>query len=214
VLLADQLFFLAYSDRTGRSRLHPRATGLGLAAGLLAELMLARRIAVFDGGVHVVSREPPGDALTHDVLDLLLTQGRHRDLRTWLAFLGQDAADRVGGRLARADALTEVRRRGLRRTQTVYLPSSDERRRNAAAWEPVRLAEVLLHRRAMTESDAVLTGLMAATGLTRHVLWDPERHRPAVAWIATVVDSLPDDLHELVTATEAAVGAAVAAGRR
>lgn len=213
MLLADQLFFLAYEDLTGRSRLHPRAIGLGLAAGLLAELLLAGRIAVFQGGVYVVNREPPGDALAHDVLDLLLAQGPH-DLRTWLAFLGRDAADRVGGRLARAGALTEARRRGLRRTRTVYLPSSDERRRNAGAWQPVRLAELLVRRQPLTAPDAVLAGLMAATGLTRQVLWDPGRHRPGVAWLAEVVASLPDDLHELVTETEAAVGAAVAAGRR
>ena len=44
-VLADQFFLIAHEDRTGRSRLHPRATGLGLAAALLGELMLTGRAA-------------------------------------------------------------------------------------------------------------------------------------------------------------------------
>jgi hypothetical protein len=34
-VLADQFYLIAHEDRTGRSRLHPRATGIGLAASLL-----------------------------------------------------------------------------------------------------------------------------------------------------------------------------------
>src|SRR5215470_10146321 len=77
-LLADEFFLIAHEERSGRSRLHPRATGLGLAAGLLGELILLERVQVYRGELAVVSREPPGDALQHNVLDLLIVQRQHR----------------------------------------------------------------------------------------------------------------------------------------
>src|ERR1041384_1529675 len=79
-LLADQFFLIAHEDRSGRSRLHPRATGLGLAAALLGELMLSDRLRVFEGELDGVSREPPRDALSHNNLDLLIAQPQHREL--------------------------------------------------------------------------------------------------------------------------------------
>ena len=57
--MADQYFLIAHEDRTGRSRLHPRATGLGLAAGLLGELMLEGRVRIIEGVLLFVSRQPP-----------------------------------------------------------------------------------------------------------------------------------------------------------
>jgi hypothetical protein len=212
-VLADQFFLIAHEDRTGRSRLHPRATGLGLAAGLLGELMVNDRVRVFEGDLYVVSREPPGDALAHDVLDLLIAQPQHRDLRTWLAFLAQDAEVKVGERLLRAGVVEPVTRRKLLSTQTLYMPMSSDQR-NVAAWAPVRLADILVHRRAMNITDRVLAGLVVATGLTRYVLWDFTAHQQGLAHLPAVLSSLPDDLRQLVEHTEASVGSVLAAGRR
>ena len=39
--LADDLYLVAHHELTGRPHLQPRAAGLGLAGGLLAELMLS-----------------------------------------------------------------------------------------------------------------------------------------------------------------------------
>jgi hypothetical protein len=212
-VLADQFFLIAHEDRTGRSRLHPRAVGLGLAAALLGELMVGERITAFEGDVYVVSRNPPGDPLTHDLLDLLIAQPQHRELRTWLAFLAQDAAIKVGERLIRAGVLEPVTRRKLRGSETLYLPMSSDQR-NFAAWAPVRLADILVHRRAMNMSDRVLAGLVVATGLTRQVLWDVDAHREGLNHLPTVIGSLPDGLRQLVEHTEAMVGSVLAAGRR
>jgi hypothetical protein len=212
-LLADQFFLIAHEDRTGRSRLHPRATGLGLAAALIGELMLLRRVRVAGGELGVVNRDPPGDSLAHNVLDLLVAQPQHRELRTWLAFLAQDATVRVGERLLRAGVLEPVTRRKFISTQTLYVPMSPDQR-NAAAWAPVRLANVLVQGRRLDLSDRALAGLIHATGLTRHVLWDIAAHRPGVANLYTVVEFLPADLRELVEHTEALVGSVLAAGRR
>src|SRR3954465_3853731 len=101
-MLANSYSLIAPDDRTGRSRLHPRATGLGLAAALLGELMLFGRLRAMTGDLYVVSQEPPGDSLSHTLLDLLLAQPQHKEIRTWLAYLSQEAADQVGERLLRA----------------------------------------------------------------------------------------------------------------
>jgi Golgi phosphoprotein 3 (GPP34) len=212
-VLADQFFLIAHEDRTGRSRLHPRATGLGLAAALLGELMLEGRVRVFDGDLHVVSRQPPRDALTHDILDLLIAQPQHTEVRTWLAFLSQDAAVKVGERLMRSGAVEPVTRRKMLSTQTLYMPNN-EAQRNAAAWAPMRLANLLVRGLEMSTSDRVLAGLVAATGLTRHVLWDFEVHRQAMLLLPSAVASLPGDLRELIEYTEASVGSVLTVGRR
>jgi hypothetical protein len=212
--LGDQFFLIAHEDRTGRSRLHPRATALGLAAALIGELMLLNRIRVAGGELRVVSREPPGDALAHTVLDLLLAQPQHREVRTWLAFLAQEAAIGVGERLLRAGVVESVTRRRLLGAQTtVYMPTSPDQR-NAAAWAPARLANLLVQGRSMDVADRTLAGLVLATGLTRHVLWDVTAHRPGITHLYAVVESLPAELRELVEQAEASVGSVLAAGRR
>ena len=212
-MLADQYFLIAHEDRTGRSRLHPRATGLGLAAALIGELILEGRVGVADGDLVILDRHPPADALAHDILDLLVAQSRHRDVRTWLAFLSQDSAARVGERLMRVGAVEPVVRRRMLSTQTLYMPNSAEQR-NAAAWAPARLANLLVRGIEMSVSDRILVGIIAATGLTRHVLYDFEMHRQAFQSLPNAVESLPSDLRELVEYTEASVGSVLTVGRR
>jgi hypothetical protein len=213
-VLADQYFLIAHEDRTGRSRLHPRATGLGLAAGLLGELVLEGRIGVTDGDLVILDRHPPTDALAHDILDLLIAQPSHREVRVWLQFLAQDAAVRVGERLMRFGAVEPVtRRKMLGSTTTLYMPNNAAQR-NAAAWAPARLANLLVRGMAMSVSDRMLAGLVAATGLTRHVLYDYDMHRDAFHSLTDAIVSLPGDLRELIEYTESTVGSALTVGRR
>jgi len=212
-VLADQYFLIAHEDRTGRSRLHPRATGLGLAAALIGELVLEGRLELIDGDLHIIDRRPPGDALAHDILSLLIAQPQHREVRTWLAYLSQDAAIRVGERLIRVGAVEPVTRRKMLSTQTLYMPNSAEQR-NAAAWAAGRLANLLVRGIEMSVGDRVLAGLVAATGLTRHVLYDFQLHRQAFLQLPSAVGSLPGNLRELIEYTEASVGSVLTAGRR
>jgi hypothetical protein len=212
--LADQFFLIAHEDRSGRPRLHPRATGLGLAAALIGELMLLRRVSVYEGELHVINRETPGDVLAHNVLDLLVAQQQHRDLHIWLAYLAQEAALKVGERLLRAGAVEPVVRRKLMGSQqTHYMPMNADQR-NAAVWTGVRLANLLVQNSGMDVTDRTLAGLVHATGLTRYVLWDFPLHRPGVSNLYGIVDSLPAELRELVEHTQVSVGSVLAAGRR
>jgi hypothetical protein len=59
----------------------------------------------------------------------------------------------------------------------------------------------------MTAQDAVLCGVVDATDLTRHVLWDGDAR--SFQYLAWVISSLPPALRELVAQTHAAVGNAV-----
>ncbi|MEU4694224.1 GPP34 family phosphoprotein [Actinoplanes sp. NPDC023714] len=213
-VLADQYYLIAHEDRTGRSRLHPRATGLGLAAALLSELVLEGRIGVADGELFIVDRHPPRDALSHDVLDLLSAQSQHTDVRTWLAFLSQDAALRVAERLMRVGAVEMVtRRRMLGSTQTLYMPNT-ARQRNAAAWASTRIANILVRGMDLNLSDRMLVGLVVATGLTRHVMYGFEMYPHIYHALPSMIASLPNDLREIVECTEQSVGTALAVGRR
>jgi hypothetical protein len=205
VLLADELFCIAHDDRTGRCRLHPRVLGIGLAAGLLGELVLFERVDVRDGGLSVVRRDPPPDAAAHATLALLLAQPQHRDVRTWLAFLAETSVETVAGRLVLAGLWRRQEHRRLARTRISYLPTDA----NAVVWRAMRLARVLTSGASVSVPDAVLAGLIAVTGLTEVVLWQPEVREAGRARIAAEVGGLPWPLYHLLAFTEAAVGDAV-----
>jgi hypothetical protein len=207
--VADQLFFVAHDDRYGRPRLHQRAVALGLAGALLGELVLLGRVDVFDGTVYVVRREPPHDALAHSILSLLVSQPQHRDVRTWLSFLAESAIDDVARRLVLAGLVREHRQRRLVGSKVGYLPTDA----NLAAWQPIRLERLLNGRYQMSPKDGLLVGLVAATGLTRHVLWDTGRSAAGFNYLPHVLAGLPGPLHALVSFTEMAVGQTVLAPR-
>ena len=78
----------------------------------------------------------------------------------------------------------------------------------------MRLANLLVRGLDMSVSDRFLAGLVAATGLTRHVLWDFEAHRHALLLLPNTIASLPSDLRELIEYTEASVGSVLTVGRR
>jgi hypothetical protein len=205
VPLADELFLIAHDDTTGRPRLHARAAELGLAGALLGELVLDGRITFHDGRLTVVDRRTPDDALAHLVLDQLIAEPQYRTVRIWLAFLAGESVDAVGQRLERAGQVNRTRRRWGRAVRYVPVDAS------AAAWPGHRLRLVLLRGEPLAGTDALLAGLVAATGLSSLVLWDA----PASShqYLASLVAALPPPLRDLVAHLEAAVGDAVLSHR-
>ncbi|MEV6810947.1 GPP34 family phosphoprotein [Micromonospora sp. NPDC051296] len=206
MLIADEFFLIAHNDTRGKAKLHPAAAGLGLAGGLLGELILYGHITVTSGQVTVIDRRPPADALAHTVLDQLIGEAQHQAVRTWLSFLAQTAVTSVGERLARAGVLRRQENRRLLRTTVTYLPID----LNVAAWPATRLRAVLERAEPPSVPDALLLGLVAAAGLTREVLWSagPRAHHR----LNLIIPALPAPLKELVAHTESAVGAAVLRG--
>lgn len=120
VPLADELLLLAHHELTGRPRLRRAALGRGLAAGLIAELMLTAHVTLQDYTlVAAGSLSPPADVLAHSVLDHLHRELSPLPLPAWLEFLAWDASTNIGGRLARAGHGQHLPQRLLRRERWI-----------------------------------------------------------------------------------------------
>jgi hypothetical protein len=205
MMLADELFCIAHDDRTGRCRLHPRVLGLGLAAGLLGELVLWGRLDVRDGQVRVLRGDPPADALAHATVELLVAQPQYRDVAVWLAFLAETSVESVARRLTVAGVWRAVEQRRWGRTRIGRVPVDG----NAVVWRSMRLARLLTSGGPMTVPDVVLAGLVQATGLTDVVLWQPATREVGRARVDHAVGGLPWPLYHLVAHAQAAIGDAV-----
>lgn len=206
MLLADRLFLLMHDEYTGRSRLAPSATALGLAAGLIGELVLDQRLVVDgDGDLLAIGREWVADPVGNEVLGLVIGSPQHRAVRDWLRFLARSSVESVGARLARSGDVRQARRSRLLGGGSVW-PAVDP---NRAAWESVALANQLCAASGWLElSDRAVAGLVSACGLTGHVLWDVH-HEIGRRRLPVVLDGLPDPLRHLVVSATAAVGEAV-----
>jgi hypothetical protein len=207
MLLADDFFLIAHDDRDGRSRLSPRVVELGLAGAMLGELVLEQRILVEGPRLRVLSREPPHDPLAHTNLATMVAEAQHREVRTWLLFLGRTAVEAVGQRLARVGLVEQVQVRRLLRSETRWLPTDV----NLPTGRVVRLRRLLTGPDAMRVADATLAGLAEATGLTGHVLW--ERDPGGVRRLQLEITTLPPPLRDLILQVESAVGDAVLSQR-
>jgi hypothetical protein len=202
LLLADDFFFAAHDDITGKSRLSERAGGLGLAAALLGELVLFRKIIILNGEAIVVDRRPLRDAVANIVLGELLREPAACAVRDWLRFLGRNACGLVAQRMERAGLVRIAETRRLRKS--IAYPPIDM---NTSAWPTVRLAQKLTRRESLSLPDTVLAGLMSATGLDGYLRSeaDAEIHH----YLEYLVAHLPPPLRALVAETEAAIGDAV-----
>jgi hypothetical protein len=206
-LLADDLFLMAHSDRTGRPLLQPRAVGLGLAGALLAELTLQGRVRVFPGGVMVTDRSPPAEELALRVLRALLGEHEQLPAQTWLLFLGRSAAQDVAGRLERSGYLIQGRARRLWRSPPRWVPVNAD-----WAFAPVaRVQAALRSPRPGAVEGVTLAGLADACGLGAYLsLYLPPDARRR---LDEAVGQLGRGLQEVIAQTRAAVDSAVLAHR-
>lgn len=210
MLLADEYFFVALDDRTGRPRLSPKVFALGVAGALLGELALEERVGVDgDHNLRVPRRRqaPPADALAHQTLDHLMAEPNILPVRTWLGFLAQRATDQVAERLWRAGYIRCEQVRRLFRTETIYPPVDI----NTAYGPTAMLSNDLRTGRPMTWQQAALAGLVVATGLESHILYTADAD--ARAYLKHILGQLFPTLHALVVHLQAAVGDAVLTGR-
>lgn len=93
--LADDIYLLAHHEVSGRPFLQPRATGLGLAGGLLAELALIGAVRVAGESIAATDRVRPQDGLTRAVQVQVLRERPRPRAMDWLAFLAQTATEDV-----------------------------------------------------------------------------------------------------------------------
>ncbi|MEU8217305.1 GPP34 family phosphoprotein [Micromonospora taraxaci] len=164
--IADEFFYMAHDDQTGRPRLFGTALASGLAAALLVELYYERRITFEHGKVDVLQRFPPKDWLQHLVLDQLIAQPQHTDTRTWLAFLATTAYEQVATRMWQVGLLQQTQVSRLWRQRTVYVPTDI----NTAAWSWARLSQQVRNHRQLDHFDIALAGLTLHTQLDTALL--------------------------------------------
>ncbi len=200
--VADDLYLMAHDDVSGRPLL-ARGLALGLAGGLLAELMLGRCIGLYPDGTVGAGRTWPQDELGRRMRDQIAAE-QPLPVRDWLGFVALTAACDVATRLERAGYLARAARR---------LPGRPPR------WVPVNpdwaFAPLLRVRSALDPSrrwsahDAVLAGLAAASGLGFRL----DQYLTPGRSVAEATRPLDPGLRELITQIQTAVDSAVLSGR-
>jgi hypothetical protein len=207
--LADDLFLTAHDSVKGKCQLSPATLGLGMAAALIGELVLWRRLDLIDGKIQIIDDRPTGDPAATAVLDQLLREGHHRAVRDWISFLATGiAVDLVERRLARAGLVQRQEKRGLFGSKVSFVPSDSM----IAGWPATRIRTYISRGEMLDVPDLVLAGLILATGLDQHVFVTLDA-RGRTQLFDQLKRRLPAMLHELVGQTEAAVGDAVMARR-
>jgi hypothetical protein len=202
--VADDLWLLAHHEVTGRPLLHARELGLGLAAGLLAELMLGERPAIrlWQGGTVMIGQNVPRSLVErHPLLKQIGAEPQLLPVRDWLLFMARTADGEVGARLEQAGYLARSRRR---------IPGMPARRVPVDpdwAFAPVtRVGAALDPRRPFDPCAGALAGLAVACGLNYRLGQYLNVEGVAVEAAAA---RLPADLERLIVHTQVAVSTAV-----
>jgi hypothetical protein len=201
--LADDLYLIAHSDVTGRPRLQPRGLGLGLAGGLLAELLAAGQIA-FGPRIVALTEGEEESGLAGRILRQVAAERGEYGAGDWLEFLSATAVADVAERLAGAGYLKQVSRRWPLRTR--WVPTAPD-----CAFAAISRGRAALDRaRPAGMESAALTGLADACGLGPFLM----QYAPAGARRPEdAAASLPPPLQYLITQTRAAVDSALLAQR-
>jgi len=207
--LADDFYLIGLDGRTNRPRLHAKAMGLGVAAALLAELVLANYIRINNSRIEVAYRHYAPEAREHaDMLSRIIAEPQHH-LPVWLAYFAQTSTDTVQERLV-ARRFMHVESRGVIRAKQSYVPIDPM----AVEWRSLRIARVISRRDIRTWEDLTIIGLIVATGLTEAVMWNAEpEDRDNLLSILRYLNDEPS-LHALITQVEQLIAAAVLAQRK
>jgi Golgi phosphoprotein 3 (GPP34) len=206
--VGDDLYLVAHDDRSGKPQLPKRQLGLGLAGGLLAELMLGgsvylqHRCVEVATGARTPAQEEP---LAGRVCGLIAAEQGLYPVREWLRLLAQTAAPDIADRLAHAGYLTRARARVPGRPAR-YVPVDSD-------WAYAALGRVraaLNPARSSAVREVALAGLVVASGLSFRLDYDLS---PAGVTAEHAIWMLPPDLRELIIQTRATVDVTVLASR-
>ncbi len=200
LFLADDLFLMAHDLQSGKPRLPESVLGIGLASGLLAELMFSGCIVVADEQLLLGEYPAPDDrlaiALFEQVRAQLFTQ--QVLLGDWIASRRHYVGELVADRLVREQHVIRDQYRRLGRSVTRYLPV-----RSAEVFmRAQRLATFLRNRMELTELDVVLASLATLVLPGSSLL---ELDNEGRDHLERLVPQLPIPLRELLTATESAI---------
>lgn len=209
MLVAD-LFYKITHSRHGTPTLNPTAAGLGMAAALLAELVISEHLDVAappDGADEVITvarrAAVPEDLLSHQVFDTLRNERQFFPVADWLRYLSRTAETDVAERLVRARQLTK-QVRGLRKNLS-YTPVDGSTFEGAYG----HLCAVLMHTsRIDDQSWYWCAALCYTTGLHNRML-DADPQSQARAYLTWMINQLPLAGRALIHTTRALIGNAV-----
>jgi hypothetical protein len=207
--LADDFFLIGLDGRTNRPRLHAKAMGLGVAAALMAELVLSNYIQIHQNRILVASRHYAPEAREHaDMLSAIIAEPQH-ELPVWLTFFAQTSVDIVQERLV-AHRFMHVESRGVLRSKQTYVPVDPM----SVEWRSLRIARLISKRDIRTWEDLSIIGLIVATDLTDAVMWNasPEDRENLLVILRYLNDE--PSLHALITQVETLIAAAVLSQRK
>lgn len=198
--LADELFLMSHDLRSGKPRVPEVARGIGLAAGLLAELVFAGSIVISEErlarGEYGAPNERLGKALYDEarsqMIDVELT------VRGWLSTHRHRVAELVADRLIRSGDLRRVVTRRFGRDVVRYYPTKPPE----ALIRAQRLLSYQRLRVEMTEPDVVAATLaqLMAQG-TRAMDLDAA----ARDYVAHLLPTIRPPLWDLLSITESLI---------
>ena len=222
--LTDDFWLVAYDNVVGRPRISDWPLGVGLATGLMAELVGGGFLELRGGELFRTS-ELPDDRALRPVLAKMEQEeheqwaavrvpspswARHRhsrpghNVRRWLSYLAyaNRAESQVVERLSRAGLIRREERRRLWRPPSVrHVPFDSV----AAATPSTAINTAVQRGLALTYRQLVLAGLFLATGLHCHAmatLTPSQRARLA----AMLRDGLDGTSQELLRTADAVIG--------
>lgn len=209
-LVADDFWWMADDDLSGRPRLSDRILAIGLAGALLCELALQGAVTIKKGDL-VTTDVPPSNSLHRELCEEVKAEGP-RPVRDWLDYLSLQAHETVTRRLKDA---------GLVYLQQPRLKVPGRHGR----WLPVdpglasTPAADVASKVYWGKADAhtlVLFGLTRATGLDNPSLWEIRHLLTDRGLLEQTLAPLVVHnkiFRDLLLHTEAAVGSAVASQR-
>ncbi|MFI7703042.1 GPP34 family phosphoprotein [Nonomuraea sp. NPDC049480] len=205
-MLADDFFLVAWDTTgSGKPRMHLQGIALGLAGALIAELVLAQRVAVRGVRLGVADSRRVQESVADKVLSEICNSPQHTDVRTWLAYLAQRSIADVSGRLTAVGLVQRETPKLLKRKQPRFSSSDFSR----AMWPATRLRLALVRCEPLSPQDMALATLVDACDLTDTVLDDPADRRVARQYLTTLLAAMPPPLSDLSRQVSAAVGDAV-----
>ncbi|WP_027344330.1 GPP34 family phosphoprotein [Hamadaea tsunoensis] len=186
--IADEFWLLAH-DSAGRPLPSTRTLELGLAAAVLAELLVEQRIDLTAGPVVPVGGRRPEETVARSAYDLIDGEPRH-PVSAWLP------------RLAGPAALAVPRRLTAGEPPAPWLPARLLGRPASATG--ARLRQGLRGQRWLAGTDVIVAALAWATGLDRDLLrW---AGRPARQFHEDERAGLPGPIRRLAVDTHRTVG--------
>lgn len=195
-LVADELYLLAHHEVTGKPLLERRPLSIGLAGGLLAELMLGGSISLRDDGAVMAHRAWPRDDLGRRVRDQIVAEQEPEPVREWLLFLARSAVGDVARRLEQSGHLMRVGRRVSWRPGR-WVPVDDD----WAVEAVLRVRVALDPSRPPASHEAVLAGLAVVCGLGFRF----DECQKAAGGVEEAVGKLRLELQDLIAETRAAM---------